>query len=149
VDLKTQLTNDLKDGLRSGDKLRVSVIRLLTAMIKNREVDKRGPLTDPEVLQAITTSCKQRQEAIEQFRQGGREDLASKETAELAILQSYLPKPLTAEELQGLVQEAIREAQATSAKEMGKVMALLMPRVTGRADGKVVSTMVRETLSKG
>ena len=149
MDLKTQLTNDLKDGLRSGDKLRVSVIRLLTAMIKNREVDKRGPLTDPEVLQAISTSCKQRQEAIDQFRQGGRDDLASKETAELAILQSYLPKPLTAEELQGLVQEAIREAQATSAKEMGKVMALLMPRVTGRADGKVVSTMVRETLSKG
>ncbi len=148
MDLKSQLTNDLKDGLRSGDKLRVSVIRLLTAMIKNREVDKRGPLTDPEVLQAISTSCKQRQEAIEQFRQGGREDLASKETAELAILQSYLPKPLTAEELQGLVQEAIREAQATSAKEMGKVMALLMPRVTGRADGKVVNTMVREALAK-
>jgi len=149
VDLKTQLTNDLKDGLRSGDKLRVSVIRLLIAMIKNREVDKRGPLTDPEVLQAISTSCKQRQEAIDQYRQGGRDDLASKEAAELVILQSYLPKPLTAEELQGLVQEAIREAQATSAKEMGKVMALLMPRVTGRADGKVVSTMVRETLSKG
>ena len=148
MDLKSQLTNDLKDGLRSGDKLRVSVIRLLTAMIKNREVDKRGPLTDPEVLQAISTSCKQRQEAIEQFRQGGREDLASKETAELAILQSYLPKPLTAEELQELVQEAIREAQATSAKEMGKVMALLMPRVTGRADGKVVNTMVREALAK-
>lgn len=148
MDLKSQLTNDLKDGLRSGDKLRVSVIRLLTAMIKNREVDKRGPLTDPEVLQAISTSCKQRQEAIEQFRQGGREDLASKETAELAILQSYLPKPLTAEELQELVQAAIREAQATSAKEMGKVMALLMPRVTGRADGKVVNTMVREALAK-
>jgi uncharacterized protein len=149
VDLKNQLTSDLRDGLRSGDKLRVSVIRLLTAMIKNREVDKRGPLTDPEVLQAISTSCKQRQESIDQYRQGGRDDLASKEAAELAILQSYLPKPLTAEELQGLVQEAIREAQATSAKEMGKVMALLMPRVTGRADGKVVNTMVRETLSKG
>jgi uncharacterized protein YqeY len=148
VDLKSQLASELKDGLRSGDKLRVSVVRLLTAMIKNREVDKRGPLTDPEVLQVISTSCKQRQEAIEQFRQGGREDLASKEAAELAILQSYLPKPLTTDELQGLVREAIREAQATSAKEMGKVMALLMPRVTGRADGKVVNTMVRETLSK-
>ena len=148
MDLKSQLASELKDGLRSGDKLRVSVVRLLTAMIKNREVDKRGPLTDPEVLQVISTSCKQRQEAIEQFRQGGREDLASKEAAELAILQSYLPKPLTTDELQGLVREAIREAQATSAKEMGKVMALLMPRVTGRADGKVVNTMVRETLSK-
>ncbi len=148
MDLKSHLTSDLKDGLRSGDKLRVSVIRLLTAMIKNREVEKRGPLTDPEVLQVISTSCKQRQEAIEQFRRGGREDLAGKEAAELAILQSYLPKPLTTEELQGLVREAISEAQATSAKEMGKVMAILMPRVTGRADGKVVNTMVRESLSK-
>jgi hypothetical protein len=149
VDLKTRLTDDLKAGLRSGDKLRVSVIRLLSTMIKNREVDKRGPLTDPEILQAISTSCKQRQEAIEQYRQGGREDLVDKESAELAILHSYLPAPLTADELRGLVGEAVREAQATSIKEMGKVMALLMPRVTGRADGKVVNTMVREALSKG
>jgi hypothetical protein len=149
VDLKTRLTNDLKEGLRSGDKLRVSVIRLLSTMIKNREVDKRGPLTDPEVLQAVSTSCKQRQESIEQYRKGGRDDLATKESAELAILQSYLPKPLTGEELQGLVQEAVLEAQATSMKEMGKVMALLMPRVTGRADGKAVNAMVREALAKG
>lgn len=149
MDLKTRLADDLKAGLRSGDKLRVSVIRLLSTMIKNREVDKRGPLTDPEILQAISTSCKQRQEAIEQYRQGGREDLVSKESAEFAILQSYLPAPLTADELRGLVGEAVREAQATSIKEMGKVMALLMPRVTGRADGKVVNTMVREALSKG
>jgi hypothetical protein len=149
VDLKTRLSEDMKAGLRSGDKLRVSVIRLLSTMIKNREVDKRGPLTDAEILQAISTSCKQRQEAIEQYRQGGREDLAGKESAELAILQSYLPAPLTAEELRGLVAEAVREAQATSVKEMGKVMALLMPRVTGRADGKTVNAMVREALSRG
>jgi hypothetical protein len=149
VDLKTRLTNDLKEGLRSGDKLRVSVIRLLSTMIKNREVDKRGPLTDPEILQAVSTSCKQRQESIEQYRKGGRDDLVTKESAELAILQSYLPTPLTGEELQGLVQEAVHEAQATSMKELGKVMALLMPRVTGRADGKLVNAMVREALSKG
>ena len=148
MDLKTQLSNDLKEGLRSGDKLRVSVIRLLSTMIKNREVDKRGTLTEPEILQAISTSCKQRQESIEQYRQGGRDDLVSKESAELAILQSYMPKPLTAEQLQGLVQEAVHEAQATSMKELGRVMALLMPRVTGRADGKVVNAMVREALSK-
>ncbi|HSB79559.1 MAG TPA: GatB/YqeY domain-containing protein [Candidatus Methylomirabilis sp.] len=148
MDLKQRLGEDLKTGLRSGDKLKVSVIRLLTALIKNREVEKRGPLTEAEVIQAISSSCKQRQEAIEQFRQGGRQDLVDKESAELGILQAYLPSPLTPEELQTLVREAIREVQAASPKEMGKVMAVLMPKVTGRADGKLVSTLVREALVK-
>jgi uncharacterized protein YqeY len=148
VDLKTRLGEDFKQALRSGDKLRVSVIRLLMALIKNREVEKRGPLTDAEVLQAIVASCKQRQDAIEQYRQGKRQDLADKESAELVLLQSYLPKPLTPEELRAMVLEAIGEVQATSVKEMGKVMGVLMPRVTGRADGKMVNTLVREALSK-
>ena len=148
MDLKAQLTEDLKSALRSGDKLRTSVIRLLTALIKNREVEKRGPLTDAEALQAVSASCKQRQEAIEQYRQGGRQDLVDKETAELAILQSYLPAALSPDELQTLVQEAIQDSQASSPREMGKVMALLIPKVTGRADGKIVSTLVREMLSK-
>jgi len=148
VELKTRLGEDYKAALRAGDKLRVSVIRLLTALIKNREVEKRAPLTDGEVMQAISTSCKQRQEAIEQYRQGGRQDLVEKEAAELAILQSYLPAALTGEELRAMVTEIILEVQATSLKEMGKVMAVLMPRVTGRADGKVVNTLVREALSK-
>jgi uncharacterized protein YqeY len=148
VELKAQLADDLKSALRSGDKLRTSVIRLLTALIKNREVEKRGPLTDAELMQALSASCKQRQEAIEQFRQGHRQDLVDKETAELHILQAYLPAALGPEELQALVQEAIRESQAASPREMGKVMALLMPKVTGRADGKVVSELVREMLTK-
>ena len=148
MELKAQLNEDLKSALRSGDKLRTSVIRLLTALIKNREVEKRGPLTDAEAIQAVSASCKQRQEAIEQYRQGGRQDLVDKETAELAILQMYLPAALSPDELQTLVRDAIQDAQASSPREMGKVMALLMPKVTGRADGKVVSTLVREMLSK-
>ena len=148
MELKAQLADDLKSALRSGDKLRTSVIRLLTALIKNREVEKRGPLTDAELMQALSASCKQRQEAIEQFRQGHRQDLVDKETAELLILQAYLPTAFGPEELQALVQEAIRESQAASPREMGKVMALLMPKVTGRADGKVVSELVREMLTK-
>ena len=148
MELKAQLNEDLKSALRSGDKLRTSVIRLLTALIKNREVEKRGPLTDAEAIQAVSASCKQRQEAIEQYRQGGRQDLVDKETAELAILQMYLPAALSPDELQTLVREAIRDAQASSPRDMGKVMALLMPKVTGRADGKAVSTLVREMLSK-
>ncbi len=149
MDLKARVAEDLKAALRSGDKLRVSVLRLLTALVKNREVEKRGPLTDTEMTQAIIASVKQRQEAIEAYGRGGRQDLVDKESAELSILQSYLPAALTPEELAALVREAVREAQATSPKEMGKVMALLMPRVTGRADGRAVSTMVREVLSGG
>ncbi len=143
MELKARVADDMKAALRSGDKLRVSVLRLLTALVKNREVEKRGPLTEAEMTQAVTASVKQRQEAIEAYRRGGRQDLVDKESAELAILQSYLPAPLTTEELAGLVREAIREAQATSPKEMGKVMAVLMPLVTGRAVGRVVSSMVR------
>lgn len=146
-DLKTRLGEDFKTALRSGEKLRLSVLRLLSALIKNREVEKRGPLTDPEVLQAIVASCKQRQDAIEQFQQGGRTDLAEKERAELAILQSYLPAPLSGEELRALVGAAIGEVQAASPKDMGKVMAALMPKVAGRADGKAVSLLVREMLA--
>ena len=146
--MKARLAEEYRAALRSGDKLKVSVIRLLTALIKNREVEKRGPLTDAEVMQAISSSCKQRQDSIEQYRQGGRQDLVDKETAELHILQSYMPQPFTAEELEELVRAAIQEAQAASPKEMGKVMTLLMPKVTGRADGKVVSALVREMLSK-
>jgi uncharacterized protein YqeY len=148
VELRTRLGEDLRAALRSGEKLRVSVIRLLSALIKNREVEKRGPLTDTEVFQAIVASCKQRQEAIELYGQGGRQDLVKKEQEELVILQSYLPKSLTSEELQALILDAIREVQATSPQEMGKVMAILMPRVTGRADGKVVNTLVREALCR-
>lgn len=146
--MKARLAEEYRAALRSGDKLKVSVIRLLTALIKNREVEKRGPLTDAEVMQAVSSSCKQRQDSIEQYRQGGRQDLVDKETAELHILQSYMPQPFTAEELEELVRGAIQEAQAASPKEMGKVMTLLMPKVTGRADGKVVSALVREMLSK-
>jgi len=146
-DLKSQIHEDMKAALRSGEKVRLSTLRMLAALIKNREVEKRGPLTDPEVLQAITASCKQRQDSIEQFERGGRQDLVDRERAELGILQSYLPTPLTAEELRGLVGDAIREAQATSPRDMGKVMALLKPKVTGRADGKAVSALVREMLA--
>ena len=148
MELKARLAEDLKNSLRAGDKVRTSTIRLLIALIKNREVDKRGPLTDAEVLQAISASVKQRQDSIEQFGQGGRQDLVEKETAELQILQSYLPSPLTPDQLAEMVQAAIRESGAASPREMGKVMTVLMPKVTGRADGKVVSTLVREMLAK-
>lgn len=149
MDLKGRLAEDLKEALRSRDKLRVSVIRLLTALIKNREVEKRGPLTEAELLQALTSSCKARREAIDQYRRGGREDLATKEEAELKILEGYLPPALPPEELHAEVARAVAETQAASPRDMGKVMAVLMPRLSGRADGKVVSEMVRRALAGG
>ncbi len=168
---KEQLTQDLKTAMRDGDKVRVSVLRLLGSLIKNREVAKRtdlakaaaakgaplaeaeleaqAQLTDAEVTQAITSACKQRRESIEQYQKAGRQDLAAAEEAELKILEGYLPQALTREELRARVAEAIRATGATSVKEMGKVMSALMPEVQGRADGKVVSELVREALGKG
>ena len=169
--IKEQLAQDLKTAMRDGDRVKVSVLRLLGSLIKNREVAKRTELAkaaagkgsplggaelegqsqlgDAEVIQAITSACKQRRESAELYRKGHREDLASAEEEELKILESYLPQALTPEELRARVAEAIRATGATSVKEMGKVMAALMPHVQGRADGKVVSEMVREGLGKG
>lgn len=147
-DLKTRLADDLKTAFKSGDRLKTSVLRLLSALIKNREIEKRGELDDAEIIQAIIASCKIRKEAIEQYTKGGRDDLAAKEEAELKILESYLPPPLSPEELRTKIEDALVAAQASSLKDMGKVMALLMPEISGRADGKVVSQMVKDALSR-
>jgi hypothetical protein len=117
--------------------------------VKNREVEKRGQLTEPEFLQVVVKECNQRRDAIQQFRQGGREDLALKEEAELQFLEQFLPKAMTPEELSAKVREAITATGVSSVKDMGKVMAYLMPQVAGRADGKLVSQLVRQELSRG
>ncbi len=146
--LKAQLAGDLKEALKCGDRLKTSVIRLLSSLIKNREIEKRGELDDQEIIQAIVASCKLRREAIEQYAKAGRDDLAAKEEAELKLLQAYLPPPLSQEELRQKVNEAILVANAGSPSDIGKVMALLMPQISGRADGKVASQMVKDALSR-
>ncbi|MBZ0159434.1 MAG: GatB/YqeY domain-containing protein [bacterium] len=145
--LKVQLAEDLKTAFKSGNRLKTSVLRLLSALIKNREIEKRGELDDAEIIQAVIASCKIRKEAIEQYTKGGRDDLAAKEEAELKILESYLPPPLSPEELRKKIEEALAVSHASSLKDMGKVMALLMPEISGRADGKVASQMVKEALT--
>jgi uncharacterized protein len=145
---KALLAEDLKAALKGGDRLRTSVLRLLCALIKNREIEKRGELDDSEIIQAVIASCKLRKEAIEQYTKGGRDDLAAKEEAELKLLEAYLPPPLSPEELRKKIEEALAASQASSLKDMGKVMALLMPEISGRADGKVVSQMVKDALSR-
>jgi uncharacterized protein len=147
-DLKARLAGDLKASLKSGDRLKTSVLRLLSALIKNREIEKRSELDDSEIIQAVIASCKIRKEAIEQYAKGGRGELAAKEEAELKLLESYLPPPLSPEELRTKIEDALVAAQASSLKDMGKVMALLMPEISGRADGKVASQMVKDALSR-
>jgi uncharacterized protein YqeY len=149
MDLKIRLHQDLQGALKAGRKVEASTLRLLLSAMKNREVEKRGPLTESEIFQVIVKECHQRTEAISQFRQGGRQDLVSKEEAELQVLEAYLPEPLTREELQVKIREAIQATQASSVKDMGKVMAFLMSQVAGRAEGKVVSQLVRQELSGG
>lgn len=147
--LRERFAEDLKESLKSRDRLKTSVLRLLTSLIKNREVEKRGELDEQETIQAVVASCKLRREAIEQYLKGGRQDLAAKEDAELKLLEAYLPQPLSPQELRQKVSEAVTAAGAGSLKDMGKVMALLMPQISGRADGKVASQMVRDALSQG
>lgn len=146
--LKAQLADDLRTALKGGDRLKTSVLRLLHALIKNREIEKRGELDDAEIIQAVIASCKTRKEAIEQYVKGGRPELAAKEEAELKLLEFYLLPPLSLEELRQKIEDALVAAQASSMKDMGKVMALLMPEISGRADGKVASQMVKDALSR-
>jgi uncharacterized protein YqeY len=146
MSLLQRFDDDLKVALKASDSLRVSVLRMAKAALKNKQIDKGGDLSEEEIISVLSTLSKQRKESIEQFSKGGREDLAEKERQELAILQSYMPEQLSPEELDRIIIEAIKESSAQGIKDMGKVMRLLMPRVKGAADGKVVNQRVKELL---
>src|SRR6188474_563029 len=134
--------------MRSGDALRRDVLRKAQNSIYNIEKARKVTLSEDEVLGVLTREVKTRRESVEAFRAGGREDLATKEEAEIAILQDYLPQPLTEAELRALVDEGVSATGATSARDLGKVMGWLSPRTRGRADGKVVSGLVAQTLAR-
>jgi len=146
MSLLNRLTEELKEALRAGNHIKLSVIRLLKSSIKNREIEKMAPLTDEEIIDIIMTALKQRRESIEQFQKGGREDLVQKEKSELEVLQTFLPQQLSEEELVGEIQAVIREVGASSLKDMGKVMKILMIRLKGRAEGAKVSSLVKELM---
>ncbi len=145
--IREKIDSDLKEALKSGDRTGVSVLRLLKSALKNREIEKGRELTEEDILSVLSSQAKQRKESISEYEKAGREDLASKERAELAIIERYLPEQLSEEELLKLIKEVIAETGASSPKDMGRVMKTLMPRVKGRADGKVVNQKVRELLS--
>ena len=146
--LQERLSQEMKQALKSGDSTRLSVIRLLRASIKNREIErgKNRPLTENDLIEVVVSAVKQRNEAIEQFAKAGRMDLVKKEEAELKILQDFLPKPLSQEELDAKIREAILATGASGIKDMGKVMKVLIPQVVGRADAAQVSQKVKELL---
>ncbi len=145
--LKERIMADMKEAMKAKDTVRLSTLRLLLSEIKNKEIDKRGELTDDEILAVIQKAVKQRRESIQQYKDGGREDLAEKEQKELEVLEAYLPQPLSEEELISLIDEVIKEVGATSMRDMGKVMREIMPKVRGRADGKLVNELVKKRLS--
>lgn len=149
MSLQEQLVNDMKEAMKSGDSVKVSTIRMLKAAIKNKEIEKGGTsykLSDKETLEVIVTAIKQRKDSIEQFTKGHRLDLAEKEKKELGILQAYMPPQMSDEDVKAEVKKAIAETSASSQKDMGKVMKVLMPRIAGRADGAVVNRIVRELI---
>ena len=148
MSIKDLLTEDMKQALKDKEsgKLRLSVIRMARANIKNIEIDEKRELNDDEVLAVLMKEVKMRQDSLEEFTKAGREELAEQAKQEIAILRKYLPEQLSDEELKALVEEAVAETGAAGPKDMGKVMAALMPKTKGRADGKRINTMVRELL---
>ena len=147
MELKTQLTEALRDAMRAGDELRKRTLRMTLAAIKNAEIDRQTTLDEPAILAILQKEVKSRHETIEGAQQAQRPDLIAEAEAEIAVLEAFLPQPLSEQELETLVRKAIAEAGASSPREMGNVMKILMPQVQGRADGKVVSQLVRQLLS--
>ena len=146
--LRERIQSDLTAAMRSGDSLRRDVLRMAESALYNTEKAKRQPLTEDEVQAVVAREVKTRRESVEAFRKGGREELASKEEAEIVVLQDYLPQQLGDEELRRLVDEAIEATGATSPRDMGKVMGRLTPATRGRADGRRVSELVAAALAR-
>jgi len=145
--LKQRIQEDMKVAMRAGEKQQLGVIRLILAAIKQREVDERVTLDDNQVVVVLDKMLKQRRESIEQYEKAAREDLAAQERFEITVLQHYMPQQMSEAEIVAMVQQAIAETGANSAKDMGKVMNIIRPQMLGRADMKVVSELVKKQLS--
>ena len=146
MSLQDRLADDLKQALRSGDDTRKRTIRMLMASMKNAQIEKRAPLDDQQELSVVQREAKRRREAADEYRKIARNDLADGELAELGILQEYLPAQLSESEVRDIIDRAIRDTGAASQRDMGRVMAQVTPQIRGRADGKMVSQLVREAL---
>ena len=147
ANLKQKLTDDLKQAMRNGDKVRRSVIRLVMAAIKNAEIARQATLENTDILGIIAKEVRQRQESIEAFRQGNRQDLVAQEEAELAVLKEYLPRQMTREEIIAAARQVIAEVGAQGPGDKGKVMPKLIAQLKGKADGREINAIVTELLS--
>ncbi len=147
--LKERIMSDLKKAMKERDEVKVRTLRMVVASIKNWEVENVKEIDDEGVIAVLTKEAKKRKEAIEEYRKAGREDLAGSEEEELKVIESYLPERMSEEEIKKLILETIEEVKATSPKDLGKVMKVIMPKIKGRADGKLVNEMVRKILSDG
>ncbi len=148
MSLLEDIDRHLIEALKAGDKLRVTVLRGLKSDLKYRRIDKGNDLTDADIIEVLSSAAKKRREAIEQFTAGKRQDLADKEQAELEIITTYLPRQMSEDELRVLIADAITESGAASPAQLGLVMKVLMPRVKGKADGKLVNKLAAEMLAK-
>jgi len=149
MDAITQrLDAELKEALKSRNELKLSVIRMIKASLKNKEIEKMAPLSDAEIISVLSTMSKQRKESIEQFTAAGRSDLAEKETKELEIVRTYLPAQLSPEDIDKIIHSAINECHASQPGDMGKVMKIVAQQTKGVADGKFVNQRVKELLSE-
>ncbi len=149
MSIKENIEKDFVKAMKEKETLKISTLRMVKAAIKNSEIDKRGELEDQEIVKLLDSLIKKRQEAIQLFREGGREDLAAKEEQEIAIIENYLPKVLSEEEIIKIVDEAIREVQAESIRDLGKVMKAVMEKFKGqRVDGKMVNNLVKNRLEQ-
>lgn len=142
-----RLEQEIKSALKARDQLRLDTVRLIKASAKNKEIELLHPLSEAEFLTVISKMVNQRHDSIEQFKKGGRPDLVEKEEKELTILQSYLPKPLSQDEVSSLIDEAVAQTKASGPKDMGVVMKALRDKVSGRFDGKLLADMVKSMLS--
>jgi len=145
--MKKQIQDDLKQAMKAGDSLKTGALRMLLAALTNKEKEKGEELADEQIQQVIATEAKKRKEAAEAFEKGGKREMAEQEKRELEILQAYLPEQMGEEEIRKLVKEAIAKTGASSPQDMGKVMAALMPQTKGKADGALVSQIVKEQLA--
>jgi uncharacterized protein YqeY len=147
MSLEERLVEEMKQAMKSNDKLRLSTIRMIRSALKNKEIELRKKLEDEDVVKVIQAMVRKGEESVEQFQIGGRMDLVEKEKKEIEILKSFLPQPLSQEEILKIIDQSIQEAQASSLKDIGKVMKSVMPKIGGKADGKLINQLVKEKLS--
>jgi uncharacterized protein YqeY len=147
MSLEERLNEEMKQAMKSSDKLRLSTIRMIRSAVKNREIEQRKRLEDDDIAKVIQGMVRKGEESVDQFQIGGRQDLVEKEKKEIEILKSFLPQPISHEEILRIIDQSIEETQASSMKDLGKVMKSIMPKLGGKADGKLINQLVKERLS--